>query len=137
MKNTTNIRFEITAWLVALLFLGSAASAWAYEAKKSSENEVSVQVTPKILSPNKPAQLQIRFSTHSVELDQDLMVIAELHDDQGRKYKAVRWEGSPPGGHHRSGLLTFSALQATADEVTLIIRDVAGVAERNFNWRIE
>lgn len=112
-------------------------SAWAYEGKSSNEKGVRVQVTPLALSPDKPARFQIRLNTHSVALDQDLTVVTKIRDDQGRSYQAVQWEGSPPGGHHRSGMLTFPVLKATTGKVTLIIRDVGGVAERNFSWKIE
>lgn len=137
MKNATGIQLELAKWMVAFLIMGSAALGWAYEVKNSVENGVRVQVTPQILSPNKPARFLIRLSTHSVELDQDLTVIAELRDERNRIYKALKWEGSPPGGHHRSGTLTFSELQATAGRVTLIIRDVGSVAQRDFSWEIE
>ena len=135
MKNTMAIQFKIVKWVTVIFILITAAPGWAYSAKSDNENTVRIKVTPQVLSPNKPAQFQIRFNTHSVELDQDLTIIAELHDKQGRTYKAVRWEGSPPGGHHRSGLLTFSKLDAATEEVTLIIRDVADVKERKFTWR--
>ena len=88
------------------------------------------------LSPNKPAGFKIRLNTHSGDLGQDLTLVAELRDDQGRSYKALEWRGSPPGGHHRSGDLRFEALHDTAREVTLIIREVGGVDERAFSWKI-
>jgi len=124
-------------WILVVLILSSAATAWAYENRRSNENGVRVDVSPYVLTPNRPAQFQIRLNTHSVNLDQDLALVAELRDERGRTYIPVRWEGSPPGGHHRSGMLTFSKLPATVSEVTLTLRSVGGVAERNFSWKIE
>ena len=137
MKNAAGIRLKIAKWTVASLIMGSAALGWGYEVKNNEENGVRVQVTPQILSPNKPARFVIRLNTHSVDLNQDLTIVSELRDEQNRIYKAVKWEGSPPGGHHRSGTLTFSELKATAGRVTLIIRGVGGVAQRDFSWKIE
>ena len=136
-KNYLDARQIIAQSIVALLLLSTADAGWAYEGKTSSERGVRVQVTPQVLSNNKPVQFQIRLNTHSVELNQDMLVVAELRDSQGRAYKPVQWEGSPPGGHHRSGTLTFSALQPPVENVTLVLRDVGGVAQRTFSWTIE
>jgi hypothetical protein len=136
MRNSTTIQLKPTTWLVIAVVLAIAATGWSYEDKSNNQNGVRVQVTPVVLSPNKPAEFKIRLNTHSGNLGQDLTLVAELRDDQGRSYKALEWRGSPPGGHHRSGDLTFEALNDTAREVTLIIREVGGVDERAFSWKI-
>ena len=136
-KSILDSKQIISKSMVLLLLLSTAATGWAYEGKTSRENGVRVQVTPQVLSHNKPIQFQIRLNTHSVELSQDMLVVAELRDSQGRTYKPVQWEGSPPGGHHRSGTLTFSALQPPVENVTLVLHDVGGVAQRTFSWTIE
>jgi hypothetical protein len=136
MKNSTTIQLNIKKWLVFAIVLSIAATGWAYENKSSNQNGVRVEVTPIVLSPKKAAKFKIRLNTHSGDLGQDLTVVAELRDDQGSDYKALEWKGSPPGGHHRSGNLTFEALHDTAREVTLIIREVGGVDRRVFSWKI-
>ena len=136
MKNSPKIHLKTNKWLMIVVILAIAATGWAYENKSSDQNGVRVQVAPIVLSPNKAVEFQIRLNTHSVELGQDLTAVSELRDDQGRTYKALQWKGSPPGGHHRSGNLTFEALQTTAREVTLIIREVGGVDQRVFSWKI-
>lgn len=141
MLEDTISRVKITKSIIKMLSIIliaiAAQSVGAYAEKSSNENGVRIQVAPQVLSANKPAQFQIRLNTHSVELNQDLKAVIELHDGQGRVYKAESWEGSPPGGHHRSGILTFPVIQATAGNVTLVFRDFGGSPKREFSWKID
>ena len=86
---------------------------------------------------------QVALNTHAVDLDGvDLRQLATLRVDDGPALQPSIWD-APKGGHHRSGTLTFPA--STADgsptitpgshSLQLVIRDVAGVAERSFQWR--
>jgi hypothetical protein len=79
----------------------------------------------------------VSMNTHSVDLSADLTVVSTLMDAQGKEYRPVSWEGDGPGGHHRSGVLEFPALEGTAKSVTLVIRDIAKVPERVFQWDLE
>ena len=121
--------------LSVAFLLGSALAGWAYDGQSNSGNGVRVDVKPVQLSTGEPAEFAVRLNTHSGDLGQDLKQVAELRDDQGNSYTPVRWEGSPPGGHHRSGTLTFPPLQQSAKAVTLIIRDVRA-PERSFGWQL-
>lgn len=94
----------------------------------SSQNDVEFKVTPLSAS-----EFQIEVNTHSVNLDFDLAGISELHDSMGNAYKPLKWEGSPPGGHHRSGILKFPQVSANAESIRLIINDGA---EREFYWNL-
>ncbi len=78
------------------------------------------------------------MDTHSVNLDSyDLKKLTVLRDDHGSEYQPILWS-SAPGGHHRSGKLSFplptSVSQGTAKYVELSIRDIAGVKERVLKW---
>ncbi len=80
------------------------------------------------------------MNTHSVDLDDyDLGELATLRDDSGNEYQPVSWE-SEPGGHHRSGTLTFSLpdslRQGRAEYVEVVIRSVAGIDERVLKWAL-
>lgn len=119
-----------------VLLLGSVVLAWAYEGHSNYAKGVNVEVTPITLSLNQPAVFSVRLNTHTVQLTQDLAAVSELRDDQGRTYKPVSWQGAAPGGHHRSGTLTFPALKGPAGSLTLIIHDIAGV-ERTFEWQLK
>ena len=82
----------------------------------------------------------VKLDTHSVDLDKiDLRALAVLRVD-GEDIAAVSWE-APKGGHHREGTLSFPAtatdgrpLVTSQTTIELIVRDVAGVAERRFTW---
>ena len=124
--------------LVLMLFLVNlAADALAYKTKSNKENRVRVDVRPVQLLPGKPAKFEIRMNTHSGDLSQDLVAVCTLKDSSGREYRPTNWDGSPPGGHHRSGVLEFSKLAEGAESITLVIREVANVPERVFNWPVE
>jgi hypothetical protein len=60
-----------------------------------------------------------------------------LKDNSGRVYQATTWEGSGPGGHHRKGILEFPKLEGNTESITLIIRKVAKVPERTFEWSMK
>jgi hypothetical protein len=123
--------------LVSLALFGLVPEAMGYESKSSWENMVQVEVIPVQLTAGKPASFEVSMNTHSVDLSQDLTAVATLKDDQGREYKPLNWQGSPPGGHHRSGTLAFPALAGNAKSVTLIIRKIADVPERSLQWQLE
>lgn len=95
----------------------------------SNENNVEFQVTP--LSMN---EFQIVMDTHSVDLDFDLTEISTLYDDAGNASKPVKWDGSEPGGHHRSGILKFSAINNKAKSIKLVVMDST---RREFNWNLK
>jgi hypothetical protein len=98
---------------------------------------VRVDVRPVQLLPGEPAKFEIRMNTHSGDLSQDLVAVCTLKDNSGREYRPTSWDGSPPGGHHRSGVLEFAELGEGAESITLVIREVANVSERVFNWSVE
>lgn len=78
------------------------------------------------------------MDTHSVDLDRyDLSKLTVLRDSSGKEYGPIAWS-SPPGGHHRQGILSFelpdSIKEGKSGYLEVIIRDVAGVKERVFKW---
>ncbi len=85
------------------------------------------------MADGQPWRFEVRLDTHSVALDQDLAASAVLVAGDGREVRAEEWDGDPPGGHHRSGVLVFAAPVPGPQAVTLKIRGV-GVAERTFTW---
>ena len=126
------------AGALALALVGSAdASAQsAPAAQTSSGGGVTVTVTPNTVAADASRwQFEIVVSTHSVELSHDLVQLAALIDAAGRRHAPLAWDGDPPGGHHRKGVLSFRPL-GSVEEVTLLIREV-GMPERVFRWSVK
>ena len=112
-------------------------TARAYDRKSNRENRVRVDVVPVQLVSGKSAKFEVRMNTHSGDLSQDMVSVSTLKDDNGHEYRPVSWQGSPPGGHHRNGIIEFTILDGNTESVTLVIRDVANVPERIFTWKLE
>lgn len=108
-----------------------------FTAQSNDEQSVTIEVTPLNL-PDGGSSLdfEVAFNTHSVDLGFDPAAISVLRDDQGREYPAIAWEGTAPGGHHRSGVLRFKVPDSATDFVEVVIHDVAGVPERVFRWNL-
>lgn len=116
--------------------IAQSQDARALAAQTSRAGGVTVKVTPTNLAADAQRwQFEVVFDTHSVDLSHDLLKSAALIDAAGRRHAPLAWEGDPPGGHHRKGVLSFDPLKG-ADEVRLQIRDV-GVPEREFRWPLK
>ena len=98
--------------------------------------EVDVTVTPEVLIAGQPPRFKLEFNTHSVELDFDIEKITRLSDDRRKDYGQPTWEGSPPGGHHREGKLSFTDNLTETKSVTLSFSGVAGISNREFIWQL-
>ncbi len=103
-------------------------------AKINSENLVSIEAKPNDFSLDKPIRFDVSINTHQSSLDFDLTKISYLQDGEGNIYQPLSWEGSPPGGHHRSGILIFPGLSEKTKFIKLIIKNVNNVPERVFKW---
>lgn len=100
--------------------------------KTSSESGVTMTVTPGIL--DKTFSFRITLDTHTEELNADLKQVSTLTADQDQIYEPLEWEGDPPGGHHREGILRFPVLDSRPEMITLKIKEVGGVPEWVFSW---
>ena len=108
------------------------------EAKTSDEGEVKITVQPENLAGNDATwNFNILLDTHSAELVEDMTLVSALIGDDGAKYAPIGWEGDPPGGHHRGGVLKFKAVTPPLSSITLTIRDVGDVKERKFTWQLK
>jgi len=134
MKINMGWKFVMAAGILALA--GFFSEAGAFQVQTNDESAVRVDVKPIQLTAGKPAVFEVRLNTHSVNLDYDLEKISLLQDERGKQYQALNWDGSPPGGHHRGGKLEFPKLEGSPQSIKLIIRDVSGVSERIFEWKL-
>lgn len=123
--------------MMVLLALAMAPGADAAVTQTNSEGGVVVRVTPGRFAPAAVTwDFEVVFETHTVALVGDPAQFTVLLDPQGRTYAAVRWEGDPPGGHHRKGVLRFKPLRPAPATVTLKIRGIGGVPVRAFTWPV-
>ncbi len=99
-----------------------------------TQNNVQVDVTPRMGASS--TSFEIRFTTHSGSMDFAVDQIARLQDDLGREYKPLQWNGSPPGGHHRSGTLVFAPMPAEVSSIQLTLSKI-GNADRVFKWKLK
>ena len=80
--------------------------------------------------------MNVSLTTHSGDLGGDMAKVSFLRDNVGVKYAPIGWQGDPPGGHHREGILEFKPLLPLPDKLTLVIKNVGGVTERSFDLPI-
>jgi hypothetical protein len=129
--------FGLAALVIVAVAVGLAVDAGAYEMRTNKEKRVRVDVKPVQLTPGQPAKFEVQMNTHSEALEEDMVAVSSLKDNAGRVYQATAWQGSEPGGHHRQGVLEFPKLEDNTESITLIIRKVANVPERTFEWSVE
>lgn len=111
----------------------AGVSGTSLPTKIDNQQNIEVKVTP-ILSSTE-TKFNITFTTHSIDLGFRVEEIAQLTDSTGKKYTPIAWNGSQPGGHHRSGDLIFSAIPANTKSLTLTLSRVGGVS-RTFSWEM-
>jgi len=101
----------------------------------NSEGRVSIDVTPLDFEFGKKVIFDMGLNTHQGSLDFDVAEIATLEDSNGNVYSPLEWEGSPPGGHHRYGKLTFPPIE-NSNYMELTLKNIYGVPERVFRWEL-
>ncbi len=147
LRKIRNVTVVIAVLVVAFLFILASfektAEAEAVAepfhnlvAQINDENFVTFEVKPLDFSFNVPIRIEVAVNTHRGDLDFDMTEIATLEDNEGNIFKPVSWEGSPPGGHHISGILTFPGIEKKTSRITLTIRDVYDVPKRIFEWKL-
>jgi hypothetical protein len=110
--------------------------AAAFKTLTVEGGSVSVAVTPIDLKQGAPADFEIAMNTHSVDLSADMLKVVVVRDDAGKEYAPTKWDGPAAGGHHRSGTIEFPALAGNVKSVTLIVKGIAGVPERDYRWDV-
>lgn len=128
----------VAVLVVAALALTSRSGDTAAPAGQASDTVESdgggVTVAATWLRDQTSPAFTVALDTHSVDLDGiDLREQAVLRVN-GTEYRPTRWD-APRGGHHREGTLAFGTAQVPEGAtVELVVRDVAGVAERTLTW---
>lgn len=110
----------------------------ALSVRSDTAGGVTVKVTPRSFAADSPTwDFEVVLDTHAADLGQDLVKSAVLIDARGGEHAPVAWTGDPPGGHHREGVLSFKPLRVDTESVTLQIRGVGGISQRNFRWAVQ
>jgi len=121
-----------------LLFNLQPGAAAELDARWSSAAGVTVKVTPKDVSPQAAVwTFAVVLETHSQDLRDDLAKTAALVDARGGRHAPLAWEGAPPGGHHRAGVLRFKGLGVQAGALELQLQRPGEQGPRVFRWRID
>ncbi|HEX6321807.1 MAG TPA: hypothetical protein VFZ84_23295 [Burkholderiales bacterium] len=124
-------------WLVAATLLAFNAAA-QLAVQKNTAGGVTVAVTPaNLVAGAKTWDFSIVLDTHSQDLSDDLASSAVLVDDRGNQFKALAWDGAAPGGHHRSGVLRFNAIEPRPQALELRISRPGEAKARTFRWRLQ
>ena len=123
-------------WLApALVAAGTALAADALPAQTNSAAGVMITAKPRALT-GKAWEFEIALNTHSQDLKDDLAKSATLVAG-GKTFVPAAWQGDPPGGHHRKGLLKFSAVDPGAREIELRIARPGEPEPRSFRWQVK
>ena len=134
----------VSALIISVIALSASfisstetSSAAALVARTSDTGGVRVVVTPQPVGPAATLwEFEVVMDTHSGTLSADLVQAAVLVDDNGRRYMPLAWQGDPPGGHHRKGMLRFPLPAGKPKAVELQITGVGGPDKRIFRWEL-
>ena len=122
---------------VVKLIAASNAAELEYAPQVSNEREIKVTATlQKIPDGAKTWCFEVALETHTKALNDDLVKSSVLIAD-GKQYLPQSWDGAPPGGHHRKGLLRFKAIVPPPAFVELQIRLAGDPAPRSFKWLLK
>lgn len=134
MRTRLNIFFVVIATLLFATLAAAASPALAPQS--TSQSGVTVSITPRTLSGT-TWDFEVSFNTHSQELKDDLEKTAVLIADGGAPQAPVKWQGAPPGGHHRSGTLQFKAVSPMPAVIELRIPRQGEANPRSFRWQLK
>lgn len=157
---TGRVRVAVIALVVVVVIAGLVLWVRSYSGATGTTDSASTTTQASVLTrTNEGGQITVKatwqgrnagpvftvqMDTHAVDLDgYDLRQLAVLRTDQGQEIPPIGWN-APAGGHHRSGTLSFPTTTASGNPVigpdtrtiTLLIRNVGGVAERVFTWTL-
>lgn len=121
-------------FLILVAFIALAAPAQVIT-QKSIVNGVTVAATAGNLGHDASVwDFAVVLRSSDRDLTDDLVANAVLVDPQGKKYKALIWEGAPSQGNHRAGVLKFIAVEPRPESIELRITRPGEKKLRSFSW---
>ena len=134
------MRSRLITWLLSIVVTVFAASgvtaAPALPPQTSSQSGVTVKITPRTLAAG-TWEFEVVFDTHRQELTDDLEKTAVLVSDARASHSPLQWQGDPPGGHHRKGVLEFKPVSPMPAAIELQIKRNGETAPRLFRWQLK
>lgn len=127
-------RLILLLFPLTVLFAGAAAAAGEFSPQISSAAGVKISAKPQMGSGG-VWEFSISLDTHSQELNDDLVNVATLLAG-GKTFTPAAWQGDPPGGHHRKGVLKFNAVEPSPQTIELRIRRSGESKPRSFRWQV-
>lgn len=128
-KMTADMKNMMSQGMMMQGVMGATASAGPKKTQEKSEAGVIAKVD--LESTNGTVRFKVTLETHAVELDGYKFDEIVALRAGGKEYKA-RVKSQEGSGHHRSAVIEFD--NPKAEELELIIKDVAGVKERVFKF---
>lgn len=125
--------------LIAFTYHGFIANSDAAEITPQISNERGIKVTATLQAIPADAKtwtFEVTLETHTQPLNDDLARSAILIAD-GVRYLPLAWDGAPPGGHHRKGVLRFKAVSPQSRSMELRIRLAGDKSPRSFKWSLK
>jgi hypothetical protein len=123
-------------YLIGFLFVLTALPLAAADLppRTSALAGVTLKATPRSLS-GAVWEFELAFDTHTQNLGDDVSKSAQLLAG-GASYAALEWQGDPPGGHHRKGVLRFKPVSPLPQAIELRIQRAGEAAPRSFLWEL-
>lgn len=130
---------RITIAVALLAGLLSATGVLAQlDTRTSAAAGVTVKVTPKLVTANAPAwEFAVVLDSHVQDLTDDLLKTTVLLDSAESPQSPSAWEGAPPGGHHREGVLRFATPRPVPAAVELRLQRAGEASPRVFRWNLK
>lgn len=126
-----------TLAVAATIAFPCAYSGYAIEMgfapQTSNERGIKVTVAPQAVAAA-TWDFEVALESHTQSLNDDLARSSILVAD-GKQYLPLSWEGAPPGGHHRKGLLRFKMIVPQPGSIELQLRFAGDAAPRSFKWQ--
>jgi hypothetical protein len=121
------------------MLFSTTAFAADLASQSSESGGVTIVVKPVDVSAKAATwSFQVSLSTHSQDLNDDLVRTAYIVNRAGKKNALpTSWEGDAPGGHHRKGVLSFKALAPLPAAIELRIQRAGEKAPRMFRWDLD
>lgn len=104
-----------------------------FKTQRDASGEVSVSVIPDFTTG---VDFKISMTAHSGELSHDMARAGVFEDEDGTVHLPVSWEGDPPGGKKREGILHFGTFTPSPKKVDFTLLDIGSIKERKFSWMV-